>query len=134
MIEFRRRSHASISASEGYVLVSILWILGVVAAGVACMSLFNVASLRVLSSSSEKLKAEALARSDLEYAIYLIAGSDPKKGLKGEAIWRADAGSVSVTWMGETGRIDINSAAPPLIKGLLMSVAQDEGRADDAMA
>jgi general secretion pathway protein K len=119
---------------EGYVLVSVLWVLGVLAAAVAGMSFFSARSLTFVATSSDWLKTEALARAGLEVAVFKMQGADLNQAMCGRTTWQADEGAARLSWVGETSRVDLNLAPPPLLKSVLAQVAPDETTASEAAA
>jgi general secretion pathway protein K len=111
---------------SGYVLVSVLWLLGLLALALTTMSLFTVGALSVVATSSDRLTVDALTHAGLESSFIEILRTPPKKSVRGSAQWRLTGGVVKASWVGENGRIDINLAPIALISSLLGSVTDDD--------
>jgi len=102
----------------GYALVSVLWLLGLLAAALASMSVFTVNSLSVVSTASDRAAAEALVRAAMEASSLDVARLDQALPVRGRTQVSLRTGRARADWIGEAGRIDVNLASPELLAGL----------------
>jgi general secretion pathway protein K len=122
---------ASTRRQGGYALVSVLWILGLLALAVSTMSVFTVNSLSVIASSTDRLAGDALLRAAVENSVMKILSESPKRSVSGRGQWRVGAGVARSSWLGESGRIDINTAPPILIANLIARETLDANDANE---
>ena len=103
---------------QGYALVSILWLLGLLALAVTSMSVFTVNSLSVITTSHDRVAAEAMVRAGVEATILAISQADASNVLLGMTEIKLGNGVARAAWRGETGQIDLNTGARELVHAL----------------
>lgn len=103
---------------DGFILVSALAILAILAAlvgGASALSRASVGDARLLR---ERLTQDALAHAGLELAAYQVFALRRPLAELVEQRFRLDAGVVTLTVAAESGRVDINGADAALLAGI----------------
>ncbi|WP_020188174.1 type II secretion system protein GspK [Methylopila sp. 73B] len=103
---------------DGFVLVSALAVLAVLAAVVVGASVLVRSSVAEARLARDRLTEDALVHAGLEFAAYqLVALRRPPSELAGQRL-RLDAGVVTLSAAAEAGKVDLNGADPKLLAGL----------------
>ena len=121
---------ATASSSErGFVLVAVLWILLALSTLAVIFSVYLSASAQALALNDTALETEALVSGSLELTAYQLTLADEKdRPARGSFHFRMDDADVSVTFISEAARIDLNFAP----KELLAALFTDLGAGKDA--
>ena len=106
-------------AEQGFVLVPVLWILGLLAVALSTASLFTTNSMATISLVHGRVQAEAIVRAALESATYKIRSSPTSIALMGRDRVQLANATAEVSWASEAGRLDLNLAPGDLIASLL---------------
>jgi general secretion pathway protein K len=117
----------------GYVLVSMLWIVGLLATAVASMSVFASNSMTVLASSMDRARAHGLLEAGLEVAVSRILATPSSEATRGRLETRLAEGRLRLAWKGETGKIDLNLGPRALLAGILARSGVGEAEADSVL-
>lgn len=120
--------HAS-GGSDGFIVVAVLWILGMLATLAAIYALYVGEVAHVLGDYDDRLRAEELARGGVELAVYRLTADPEARPVSGSFRFRQGDASVAVVHRAEAGRIDINFAPSSLISGLLASIGVEQEEA-----
>lgn len=116
-----RRNLRERSASRGFVIVAVLWILLALSSLVLIFSAYLSASARALANNDMTLQTEALVSAGLELAAYQLAISDDKtRPSHGAFQFRLDDADVAVNFTSEAARIDLNYASKATLSGLFV--------------
>jgi general secretion pathway protein K len=107
------------SASDGFIIVAVLWILGALSALVSIYAVYVINSAAGFGELDNHLRAEALIGAAVELTAYhqltVPALSRPSRG---EFSFRLGKASITVSFCSETARIDLNTAPKQLLVGL----------------
>jgi general secretion pathway protein K len=115
---------------SGFVLVAALWILAALAGLAAIFSLYATNTAASTALGAQRLEADAAFRSGVELVAYQLLALDenarPGHGGFGFALGKT---RVSVRFLTEAARIDINLAPKELLAGLFTSVGVNADKA-----
>lgn len=126
---FRSRERAH-HASDGFILVAVLWILSAFVALVSIYTIYVSNTAMALSVSDDATVAEGLISAGVELAVYkVIAVSKEARPARGQATFRIGRASVSTDFRAETARIDLNYAPKELLAGLFVALGEQPTRA-----
>ena len=120
------------AASEhGFVIVAVLWLLAALAALAMIFSVYLANSARALSLNDSALQTEALVSACVELAAYQLRLTRKEdRPASGSFHTQLNGADLTVSFLSETARIDLNSAPRELIKGLLMVLGSTEENAN----
>jgi general secretion pathway protein K len=139
-----RQSNA-VRRSEGFIVVAVLWIMSALATLALIYSTYLANAAITLSLTSEKIESEALITAALELTAYRLAVPAPQptvpstqptqpvadqKPTRGFFTFRLGRGNVSVNFISETARVDLNAAPKELLSGLFMVLGAQRQNAD----
>jgi general secretion pathway protein K len=136
-----RQSNAG-RRSEGFIVVAVLWIMSALATLALIYSTYLANAAITLSLTSEKIEAEALTTAALELTAYRLAvpaavpaaqltvPAADRKPTRGFFTFRLGRGNVSVNFISETARIDLNAAPKELLSGLFTVLGAQRQNAD----
>ena len=119
------------SRSRGFILVTVLWTLALVAALVMATSTSFRGFAGVAAVGQDKVKAEALLTAGLEVAAGLIASPGRISSGELEATVTLSTGTVRIRLGDEGGRIDIGRAPAELLAALFRAVGAPTAAADE---
>jgi general secretion pathway protein K len=120
-------------AEHGLALVSVLWALVILSLLAASLIASLGFSYRLAHNRGERARAEALAEASIARAVLAMLDRRPDKA------WRIDGTVTRFTYAGaalrvaiqdELGKIDLNAADGPLLKGLFRSAGLDAETAE----
>jgi general secretion pathway protein K len=104
---------------EGFILVAALWILLALATLASVAAVYMSQSAVALTVNDEAVQTEALADASLELTAYKVSSVTPdQRPTQGAFRFRMLRANVSVEFVSEAARIDLNSAPKPMIAGL----------------
>jgi type II secretory pathway component PulK len=112
---------------SGFALVTVLWIVGLLAVMTASLAVSVNTHVRVIANVTESAKAEALADAGVALAVvdlmaaHLSPDHRRRFPLDGQAVGCSVAGegALSIAISDEAGKIDLNTAGVPLMRALL---------------
>jgi general secretion pathway protein K len=116
MRSFKFLSHQE--ASEGFILVAVLWILAALATLAAIYSVYVNETASALVGHDEGLQAQELALAGVELAVYQLTATPEAQPSRGKLGFRLGNADVAVDFRSESARIDLNLAPKPLLAGL----------------
>jgi len=125
-----RRCHPS-GAERGFVLVAVLWLLAALAALAAIFSAFLANSARAIAVNDNAVQTEALVSAAVELTAYQLGLSGDARPARGSFHTRLNGAEMSVAFVSESARIDLNRAPKPLLAGLLSVLGATPERAND---
>jgi general secretion pathway protein K len=131
MTEPVRRSAVG-SSQRGFVLVAVLWILAALAALAVIFSVYLSNSARALALNDTTLQAQALVSAGVELAAYRLqlAGDEARPAHDSFRV-RLNGAEISVSFVSEAARIDLNAAPKELLAGLLSVLGANEDAAKE---
>jgi general secretion pathway protein K len=131
MRESVRRSAAR-SSQQGFVLVAVLWLLAALAALATILSVYLSNSARALALNDTAVQAQALVSAGVELAAYRLqlAGEDARPA-QGSFRVRLNGAEISVSFVSEAARVDLNAAPKELLAGLLSVLGANEDEAKE---
>jgi general secretion pathway protein K len=111
------------SASEGFISIAVLWILGALSLLVSIYAVYIINTASAFAVYDDHLKAEALVSASLELTAYqqqtLPAQARPTHGVFS---FRMGQANVDVQFSSEAARIDLNTASKQLLSGLFATL------------
>jgi general secretion pathway protein K len=126
-----RRTQAS-RGENGMVLVAVLWTMVLLAMLAAALVMMSRSEARNVTLDQDQLQARETVKAGINLAI--VALTDPNRDWPTDGTPRTitvDGVPVAVAITSEGGKVDLNNAAPDLIRGLLAAVGQGPGAADE---
>jgi len=135
------RTRSADNSEQGFVLVAVLWLLAALALLVTIFTVHLSASVRAVSLNDSALKTEALVSAGVELAAYRLQLADEEKRARqqladkdkgtpeGAFHVRLSGTDISVSFITEAARIDLNAAPKELLSGLLTVLGASD---DDA--
>jgi general secretion pathway protein K len=128
MVAMLRRQNTS-SPESGFVLVAVLWVLAALAALAMIFSAFLANSARAIAINDNALQREALVSAAVELTAYQLRLAGDARPNRGGFHTRLNGAELSVSFISETSRIDLNNAPKPLLTGLLSVLGADPEQA-----
>jgi general secretion pathway protein K len=129
MRESVRRSTAR-SSQQGFVLVAVLWLLAALAALATIFSVYLSNSARALALNDAAVQAQALVSAGVELAAYrLQLAREDARPAQGSFRVRLNDAEISVSFVSEAARVDLNAAPKELLAGLLSVLGANEDEA-----
>lgn len=129
MIDPREKSLVRCS-EQGGVLVATLPIIMMLIVLVSSMSVYVVNRYTVLAIDNDAVVLEALTLSGLESGVFKVLTTPPELATTGSQVIRLATGDVSITWIGETARLNLNLAPRDWIAEVIKSVASPSDNPD----
>jgi general secretion pathway protein K len=128
----RRAGGCQHTADErGFIIVAVLWILGLLAALVSIYAVYVTNAALSVSVNDDRLQAEALTSSAVELAAYQLIATDEKtRPTQGHFTLRMGGAGIAVEFRSEAARIDLNAAPKPLLAGLFAALGADYSQAE----
>jgi general secretion pathway protein K len=122
--------HRSDSCQQGFVLVAVLWLLAALAALATIFSVYLSNSARALALNDTAVQTQALVSAGVELAAYRLqlAGEDARPA-QGSFRVRLNGAEISVSFVSEAARVDLNAAPKELLSGLLSALGANEDEA-----
>jgi general secretion pathway protein K len=117
---------------RGFVIVAVLWILVALSALAMIFSVYIANSARALAVTDISLQTEALVSSSLELSAYrLTMSGDDERPAKGSFRYSLNGANVTVSFVTEAARIDLNAAPRELLQNFLFVLGADEENAGE---
>ncbi|WP_291692815.1 general secretion pathway protein GspK [Bradyrhizobium sp.] len=115
---------------RGFIIVAVLWLVAALASLAMIFALYLSNSARTLGLNDTALQVEALASAGVELAAYqLQLSGDEARPARGSFHTRLNGADISVGYLSEAARIDLNAAPKELLAGLMSVLG---ARGDDA--
>jgi len=120
MVLVQRREQA---ASDGFVLVAVLWILSALAALAAIYAIYVANTAVAVAGSDDAIEADALMSASVELTAYQLFGMPAEaRQTRGVFDFRLGRANVAVEFCSEAARIDLNEAPKELLSGLFIAL------------
>lgn len=121
------------TSQQGFVLVAVLWLLVALALLVTIFTVHLSASARAVSLNEGPLKTEALVSAGVELAAYRLQSADKdKRPSDGAFRVRLGGTDISVSFITEAARVDLNAAPRELLSDLLTVLGAGDDEAKEA--
>lgn len=118
-------------ANDGFILVSTLWILGLLSVLISISALYATNSAAGLAPYHDRLNADALFSAAVELAAgRLHAESARSRTSLGHFAFRIGRARIDVEHRSERARIDLNAASQELLTGLFVTLGEKPDDAD----
>jgi general secretion pathway protein K len=116
---------------DGFVVVTVLWMLSAISLLFLVYSAFVAESVPSFVVHENRLSAEALASAALELTAYRqLQKPRLERPSRGKFNFRLDRANVAVSFRSEASRIDLNVAPLPLLSGLFTALGARDADAD----
>jgi general secretion pathway protein K len=125
------RPRSIFGSERGFVLVAVLWLLAALAALAAIFSAFLANSARAIAVNDNALQTEALVSAAVELTAYQLGLSGDARPARGSFHTGLNGAEMSVSFLAESARIDLNHAPKPLMAGLMSVLGATPDRAND---
>ena len=111
------------TASDGFIVVAVLWILLALAALASVFAIYVANTELAVSVNDDSVQAEALVGASLELTAYkLVTTRREDRPTHGTFSFRLGRANVDVDFRSETARIDLNMAPKELLAGLFTAL------------
>ena len=131
----RKAPRAVATSEHGFVLVAVLWILAALAALATIFSIYLSNSAQALAVNDAGLQTEALVSGSLELAAYQLSlAGDSARPMQGSFHYRLDSADITVSFVSEAARVDLNAASKELLANLFVGLGagpEDAGQFAD---
>ncbi|SFK11335.1 general secretion pathway protein GspK [Methylocapsa palsarum] len=115
---FRRRTGA-----EGFIVVAVLWILAALAALVSIYAVYVTNAAVASRIGDDRLRVEAAIWAGAELTAYQLLGAEPaNRPTSGRFKFQLGRAEVSVEFLSEGARIDLNAAKKEILSGLFSAL------------
>jgi general secretion pathway protein K len=109
--------------ARGFIVVAVLWMLAALSALVLIYLTYVTNTALVVAGSTDRIQAEALEVAGVELAVYQLSEArEDARPTSGTFNAKVGAGRVTVTFMSEAARIDLNAAPKGLLAGLMVGL------------
>lgn len=125
-------SSRSPSASGGFILIAVLWILAALATLAAIYSVYAINTAAASHVADDRAQSEASVRAGVELAaMQLLAAPERQRPSRGAFAVRLGRTKIAVRFRTERARIDLNLAPKEMLVRLFAAVGVDESAASD---
>lgn len=119
------------SAPDGFILVTVLWILGALATLVSVYAVYVANTAMAAAVRNDGLAAHGLVTAAVELAAHRVASvAKDQRPTHGALAFRMSKADVAVTFRDESARIDLNAAPRELLAGLFVTLGARPEEAD----
>jgi len=119
-------------SQRGFVIVAVLWILMALSSLAMIFALYLSASARAMAIGDTALQNEALVSAGLELAAYQLSlTADDARPPRGAFHFRMDDANVTVTFISEAARIDLNLAPKEALAALFAVLGASKDAANE---
>jgi general secretion pathway protein K len=109
-------------ASEGFIIVAVLWLLAALATFASVYSVYVIDTAVGFRTYDDHLRAEALVSGAVELAAYQLTSKAERHPTQGQFSFRMGQANVAVEFRSEASRIDLNAAPKELLAGLFAAL------------
>src|SRR5262245_59679429 len=110
-----RYSARSGAASDGFIIVAVLWILGALAALISIYAVYVIDTASSFSAHDDRLRARALIFAAVELTAYQLTAPAQSRPTQGRFNFHLGPANVAVEFRSEAARIDLNTAPKELL-------------------
>ena len=132
---YRSSWHPLGQQQRGIALIIVLWVITLLSLIAASFVVVMRSDVRLVTNSMGRAKAEAAANAGVQRAMFeLFKPINTPERWAADGVsrdWNYQDAAVTITMNDEAGKIDINTASEPLLRGLLQSQGMTP---DDAVA
>jgi general secretion pathway protein K len=125
-----RRIFSRQHASDGFIVVAVLWILAALATLAMTYGVYVNATAFAWADYDVRLQAQELARAGVELAVYRLTENPQARPAQGRFAFRLGNAAVAVDFRSESGRIDLNFAPRQLLVGLFTVLGSEQDAAE----
>lgn len=119
------------SGREGFILVTVLWLLAALASLTLIASAYIVQSATALGAIDDGLRSDMLVAAGLELTGYQLSTVNvSERSSAGRFRFRLGRAEVAVEFLSEAARIDLNMAPKAMIAGLFVALGAPADAAD----
>ncbi|MDF2998467.1 MAG: putative ral secretion pathway protein [Xanthobacteraceae bacterium] len=119
------------NASDGFILVTVLWIIGALAALVSVYAVYIANTAAAAAVRNDDLVAQSLVTAAVELAAYrIVSAPKDERPTHGEVVFRMAKARIVAAFRNETARIDLNAAPRELLAGLFSTLGAKPDEAD----
>ena len=118
------------NATDGFIIVAVLWILGALSAMVSIYAVFVIDTASGFAEHDDRLRAQALVTAAIELTVYRQLTAIGARPTQGEFSIRLGRANVGVAFRSEAARIDLNAAPKQLLAGLFRALGARASEAD----
>jgi general secretion pathway protein K len=119
------------SGERGFILVAVLWIMAAISALTLVYSAYVSTTAVAMGDSTTRVQDQALLTGAIELACYqFLSGSDKAPG-SGNFNGRIGSARISIAYVSEAARIDLNLAPKEMLTGLFLGLGETQSRAED---
>jgi general secretion pathway protein K len=126
------------TASEGFILVAVLWLLAALATFASIYAAYVIDTAAAFRTYDDHLRAEGLVSGAVELVVYRLTSNAERHPTHGQFSFRLGQADAAVEFRSEASRIDLNAAPKELLVGLLAALGarrtDAEGYADRIVA
>ena len=115
--------------NDGFIIVAVLWILMGLAVLATVFSIFVANSAMSSRTSVDQLQGETLVAAALELTLYQRS-VNVTPATRGSFKFKLGNADVTVDFVSEAARVDLNAAPKTLLAGLFSALGADRGNAD----
>ncbi len=115
---------------NGFIMVAALWLLAALATLASVASIYIAQSARGLSALDTALQAEMLATAGIELAAYELSAAKTERPTHGSFSFRLGNSDVTVRYVSEAARINLNMAPRAMIAGLFTALGAQREKAE----
>lgn len=109
------------NATDGFIVVVVLWILAALSTLISVYAVYVIDSAAGLAEQGDQLHADALVSAAIELAAYQhLATQAQSRPTHGQFRVRLGDANIAAQFRSEAARIDLNAAAKPLLAGLFV--------------
>ena len=119
----RSRYLAQSRASDGFIVIAVLWILLALAALVSVFAVYVANTELAVSVNDDSVQAQALVSASLELTAYrLVTTRREDRPTRGAFSFRLGRANADVDFRSEAARVDLNMAPKELLSGLFTAL------------
>ena len=115
-------------ASEGFILVAVLWLLAALATFASIYATYVIDTAAAFRTYDDRLREEALVSGAVELVVYGLTSKAERHPTHGQFSFRLGQADVAVEFRSEASRIDLNAAPKELLVGLLAALGARRSR------
>ncbi len=125
------RPRSAPDAEGGFVLVAVLWMLAALAILASVYSVYAINTTLASHVYDDRLQADASIRAGIELtALEQLTVPESVRPAQGQFSGRVGRTNVSVRYLSEAARIDLNAAPQDLLAGLFAALGVDRAHAE----
>lgn len=123
--------HTGRERDGGFIIVAVLWIMMALATLAAIYAAYVVRTAYAVGPSDDRVNADALFNAALELTAYQVTAVEKeKRPSHGRFSFRLGRATIVEEFRSESGRVDLNTAAKPLLANLFVTLGAKPEDAD----